>query len=82
VLLVSERPQQTASPRLGITASRKVGNAVMRNRVKRRIREWFRRDGQSVLAGLDLVVIARPVAAALSGAGTFSELSRVARTIR
>ena len=68
--------------RLGITASRKVGSAVVRNRVKRRIREWFRRAGQARLVGLDVVVIARASAARLEGQGTFDELSRVAQGIR
>jgi ribonuclease P protein component len=54
----------------------------VRNRVKRRIREWFRRTGQDRLAGLDLVVIARASAAGLGGAATFDELDRIARGIR
>lgn len=68
--------------RLGITASRKVGNAVARNRVKRRIREWFRRCGQARLQGFDVVVIARASAATLGGSATFDELSRVAQGTR
>src|SRR5262245_15045657 len=68
--------------RLGITASRRVGGAVVRNRVKRRIREWFRRDGQVRLAGLDVVVIARSSAATLGARATFAELSRVAGDFR
>ena len=80
VLLV--RPTSgSGRARLGITASRKVGNAVVRNRVKRRIREWFRRGGQAQLWGLDVVVIARTSAARLAGAATFDELSRLARGI-
>ncbi|MGH0029163.1 MAG: ribonuclease P protein component [Myxococcota bacterium] len=49
--------------RLGLTVSRKVGNAVVRNRVKRRVREWFRHEGRAVAEGLDIVVIARREAA-------------------
>jgi len=45
--------------RLGITASRKAGNAVRRNRFKRRVREWFRRRRWELEPGLDVVVIAR-----------------------
>ena len=52
--------------RLGLTVSRKVGNAVVRNRVKRRIREWFRRDGRQLAHGFDVVVIARQQAASMS----------------
>ena len=46
--------------RIGITASKKVGNAVVRNRWKRSVREGFRLLGwRSQKQGLDLVVIAR-----------------------
>jgi len=65
-----------------VTVSRKVGNAVVRNRVKRRIREWFRRDGQALVVGRDVVVIARASAAGFSGAASFAELSRIARGVR
>jgi len=48
-----------APRRLGITASRKVGNAVCRNRFKRRVREWFRQRRHQLPESIDLVVIAR-----------------------
>jgi ribonuclease P protein component len=44
--------------RFGITVSRKTGNAVTRNRVKRRIRELQRLSRDNVVAGKDIVVIA------------------------
>jgi ribonuclease P protein component len=59
-------------PRLGITASRKVGPAVARNLAKRRVRDIFRRfPGRPALAGVDLVVHLQPGA----GKAPFSELS-------
>ena len=44
--------------RFGITVSRKTGNAVTRNRIKRRIRELQRLNRDNVVAGKDIVVIA------------------------
>ncbi|HPW18634.1 MAG TPA: ribonuclease P protein component [Candidatus Aminicenantes bacterium] len=46
--------------RLAVVASRKVGGAVVRNRVKRRFRELFRREKGLLREPLDLIVIARP----------------------
>ena len=45
--------------RLGLSVSRKVGNAVRRNRWKRLIREAFRLRRESIPAGIDLIVIPR-----------------------
>jgi ribonuclease P protein component len=68
VLLVADQhgSGSDAPARLGLTVSRRVGGAVVRTRVKRRIREWFRRHRSEFPKGKDLVVIARPAAAALS----------------
>ncbi len=49
--------------RLGVVASRKVGNAVVRNRAKRRFREIFRRHPEVLPASADVVVIMRPAVA-------------------
>lgn len=53
----------SAPSRLGLTVSRRVGNAVVRNRVKRALRETFRLVWDDLLPGYDLVVIARQSAA-------------------
>jgi ribonuclease P protein component len=63
--------------RLGITVSKKVGTAVVRNRVKRWVRESFRRMALVAPKGTDFVVIAKPSAAQSSYIATLEELNRL-----
>lgn len=51
--------------KLGLIVSRKVGKAVVRNRVKRYLREFFRTHRHRMLDDCQLVIIARPACAAL-----------------
>jgi ribonuclease P protein component len=61
MLLVAPQPEGKGGgpARLGIVATRKIGGAVQRNRVKRLCRECFRRWPGLLPAGVDLIVIAR-----------------------
>lgn len=58
------RPNDVGESRLGLAVGRSVGDAVARNRVKRRLREIFRRNLDAVPSGTDVVVVARSPAAA------------------
>lgn len=61
--LVLALPNDFGSPRLGVTVSTRVGKAIVRNRVKRWVREAFRAVA-GTLPALDVVVIARSSAPA------------------
>jgi ribonuclease P protein component len=76
-------PNQLGSPRLGITASRKVGKAVVRQRIKRRIREVYRRwRDRGRLPALDLVVHLKPEAGKSDFQGLRAELLRLLGGLR
>lgn len=67
------RPNDLDHPRFGITATRKVGKAVARNKAKRQIREIYRRwPKRHQLAALDLVVHLKPTV----NEAVFEELER------
>ena len=53
------RPNRRAENRLGYTVSVKLGHAVVRNRVRRRLREIVRLNREAVRPGYDLVLVAR-----------------------
>lgn len=71
-----------AETRLGIVASRKMGNAVQRNRAKRLVRETFRRNVHLWPVQVDLVVIVRSGVDALSQADVEAEMVGVASLLR
>jgi ribonuclease P protein component len=61
-------------PRLGITVSRRVGNAVCRNRIKRLVREFFRTN-RDLFRAADFNIIARSRAGQLEYAAVHQELA-------
>ncbi len=72
----------TSRPRLGITVSRKVGNAVVRNRLKRQIREWFRITADQLGEPMDLVIIAMRGGAGIDSASLNQEMVEGVRSLK
>ena len=58
-LVLYARKNRTDTNRVGITVSKKLGHAVVRNRVRRRLREVYRLNEDKFQAGWDIVVVAR-----------------------
>ncbi len=65
-LVLYARKNRTDTNRVGITVSKKLGKAVVRNRVRRRIREAYRLNEEKFLPGWDIVIVARSRAVEVS----------------
>lgn len=66
--------------RLGCTVSRKVGNAVIRNRCKRQLKEYFRTIRPYLISNIDLSIVARPLSAGLSSLQLRKEITEGLRS--
>ena len=77
LLLTAGPVSSDAGPKVGFVVSRAVGSAVVRNRVKRRLRELMRRRMASLPGGSLLVVRAHPAAAGARQADLAADLDLV-----
>ena len=75
--VVLTQPNDRGESRLGITVTKRVGNSVTRNLIKRRVREFFRRARGALRSAEDFVIIARQGAESLSLAEVTAELGSV-----
>lgn len=77
LVLYGLRRSDATESRLGLSVSRRVGNAVVRNRWKRRLRDVFRRLRGTLPAGLDLVVVVRAAGPPRTGAAGVAKIERL-----
>ncbi|WP_110298490.1 ribonuclease P protein component [Blastomonas natatoria] len=83
VLLVKSRADQNAQARIGYTVTKKTGNAVVRNRIKRRFRELARALlPEHGIAGADHVLIGRTDALTRDFAAMKADLERALARVR
>jgi ribonuclease P protein component len=75
----SESASEPLPTRLGITVTRKVGDAVTRNRIKRMVREVFRQNRRRLQPGLDLVWVAKQQAAEADFAAVLADFEALVR---
>jgi ribonuclease P protein component len=66
LLTVRYRRNEVGRDRFGISTGKRLGNAVVRNRIRRRVREALRGLDRSPSSGWDILVVARPGSAGAS----------------
>ena len=71
----------TSANRLGISVSKKVGKAVVRNRVKRLVKESCRLKAGNFKTGYDIVVVARPAVGDLPREGSFRKVDKALESL-
>jgi ribonuclease P protein component len=75
-------PSELPPARLGVTVTRKVGIAVVRNRIRRWVREAFRRERLRFAPGLDMVWVAKRSAATGSYAEVHADMLQLSARLR
>ena len=61
-IIVYTLPNRSGGNRLGVTVSTKIGKAVVRNRIRRRIKEAYRTIEMNIPDGVNMVIVARSAA--------------------
>ena len=81
VLAIARRQETPGVGRVGLTVTKKVGNAAVRNRIKRLLREWLRLHGW-IPRGWDMVLVAKDSAARQLHPDDFApDLTRILRQL-
>jgi ribonuclease P protein component len=70
-------PNQLGRSRIGVTVTKKVGPAVKRNRIKRRVREYFRLNRHDLAGNWDINIIAKRQIADFSSEKAFRSLKNI-----
>jgi ribonuclease P protein component len=76
---IVRRAEGAAATRLGITTTKKLGPAVVRNRIRRLIREAFRRNRGALPQGLAVVLVAKRAAVGCTAAAVAEDLAQLGR---
>jgi len=80
-LAIYTRKNRLGGTRLGLTVSAKLGGAVVRNRVRRRLREAYRLQEEFFCKGFDIVIVARARAINAPFAALRDEMLRLCRKL-